>query len=283
MKSKMRYLLLAVPVILIIIVVSVYFSFVSEKNIFIKYASEHYGVAQEDITVLSYKAKEKRLGFGAPIPTPQWRYTPAWITLQVDEMTLKLTTTSYDTDIVCDDYFYDELYDKINKFCAKQLGVGRVLFSPNSSSVYASGSRNTTHYIAGFLENQPISTVDDTVVIQFLTQASGTPRFELLVPTKGIPTENDIKRVIDHLVQIDDDSKEFFSAETMMSISFVDSIENIVISRNARNDGRFDDLYFRGHEGVHTYCTIYPGEKGTKKRVEEYNVYCYSAIKEPKN
>lgn len=257
-KRRGKYLLLAVLTIITTMIVSAYPN--NDWNSFLNYASGRYGVPRMDITVLSFTAKQASIGLGAPIPMPYWIHTPAWMSLQIGDITLKLTFTDYENGVICDDYYFDELYEKLNKFCAKQLGVEEVLFCPEKSD------------IASLLMNYPISEIDEEVLINFFNLRRGTQESLIFIPVDNAPEENFIKAVIDNLVQIDDEYNQYFSL--YFCIIFVESTENIAVTREAKDDRNFDNLHYDGPDAIRKYCEIQTREK--RGSYKEYNGYYYN-------
>ncbi len=189
-------------------------------DFYIQYASERFGVPEEDISVVQFQKGTSMQGglFAShtvllkPVIHLEWNG-------KVVSFSYTSTSDYYDTSKLRDDYYFDELYESVREYCARNLGLNDVILAAASGDSGRSSSSLEADLYYGYntyLGNHDISEVNDSVIEDFISQLGEAS--VLYVELKEENLEAEVKALIDRLKQIN------FKAEVQVTKNLSDII-----------------------------------------------------------
>lgn len=240
-------------------------------DFYIQYASEKFGVPAEDISVVRFqKGTSMRGGLFAsdtvllkPVVCLEW---------DGKQVSFSYTSASdyYDTSKLRDDYYFDELYEGVREYCARNLGLDDVILAAALGNSGHSNNEADLYYgYNTYLKNHDISGVDESVIEDFISQLGEAS--VLFVELKEEDLEAEVKALIDRLKQIN------FKADVQVTKNLSDIIvyRMPINEKYKYNDTRPLCVNEEGFDFDEWLCVIVSDadEKST-----EYQGYSYTLI-----
>lgn len=242
-------------------------------DFYIQYASERFGVPAEDISVVRFQKGTSMQGglFASdtvllkPVVCLEWNGK---------QVSFSYTSVSdyYDTSKLRDDYYFDELYEGVREYCARNLGLGDVILAAASgnSGSYSSGAGGWLYYgYNTYLGNHDISGVGESVIEDFISQLGEAS--VLYVELKEENLEAEVRALIDRLKQINFKAK----VQVIKSLSDIIAFRRPINEKNKYNDTRPLCINKEGFDFDKWLCEIlsYADDGST-----EYQGYYYTII-----
>lgn len=245
-------------------------------DFYIQFASEKFGVPEEEISVVEFEKASTAVTTRTVWITPLQKYTiPPTVRLEWGGKTVTFAYSHYgdfyDTSCLHNDYYYDELYEGLQEYYLDRLHVKDVIPVCELSNRGVVGEYNSEG-IRCYLERHEVTGVDASVVEDLIHSEDDNSywdgrRMRLLVALEGTDPEEEIKQLIDDIIQLDHE---------IAHIDVWSSLDGISVSREPEKDRRalllIDHQLISGIDYSTRWTTIDPINEGVTYS-EPYKVY----------